>query len=428
MNINKKVLNFRSGRLIVTVTWFTACVIGALIYMLSGTFDNFIDAFFESTSGFTTTGATAIADLASVPKAVLLFRSLTHWLGGMGIVVLFAAIIPNWGIKGQIAAFAETPGPSKDKLTGRFSDTAKDLYLIYLVLTFVLAIILKLMDMSWFDSFTTAFSTLATGGFTNYNNNAEGFSIQVKIVLIIFMYLAGINFTLYYKFRRHGLKVFTKDQELRFYTLAMAIGALLIFIANTFIGHNGSVWNNLLDSVFHVVSINTTTGFTISNYDTWPTFSRMILFSFFFIGGCASSTAGGIKVSRILICLKLVKRSFSRRIHPYRISNITINSRELSTDIAIKATGFVFTYIAAVIIGTLLISFNGMGFMTSLSCAASCLANIGPGFGLIGPAFTYSMLSPATKLICSFLMIAGRLELYTVFVLFSQYYWNPDKS
>ena len=346
----------------------------------------------------------------------------------MGIVVLFAAIIPSWGIKGQIAAYAETPGPSKGKLTGKFSDTAKDLYRIYIVLTLVLAVLLKMFDMSWFDSITTAFSTLATGGFTNYNNNAESFSVPVKVILILFMYLAGINFTLYYKFRRHGLKVFSRDQELKFYTIVMAIGSLLIFAANEFFRPSETVGYNLLDSLFHVVSINTTTGFTISNYDTWPTFSRMVLFSFFFIGGCASSTAGGIKVSRILICMKLIKRSFSRRIHPYRISNITLNNQEISTDVAIKATGFVFTYIAAVIIGTLFISLDGQGFITSLSCASSCLANIGPGFGLIGPVFTYNILSPLTKLICSLLMIAGRLELYTVFVLFSQHYWNPDKS
>jgi trk system potassium uptake protein TrkH len=282
--------------------------------------------------------------------------------------------------------------------------------------------------MSWLDSITTAFSTIATGGFTNYNDNASGFSVQVKIILIVFMYIAGVNFNLYYRFRRQGIKVFLKDQELRFYTIVMAVGALLIFAVNCWFRTGESIGYNLLDSFFHVVSVNTTTGFTFGNYDNWPTTSRMILFCFFFIGGCASSTAGGIKVSRILICLKLIKRSFSMRIHPYRVSKITINEHEISSDIAIKATGFVFIYMATVIIGTLLISINGLGFMTSFSCAASCLGNIGPGFGLIGPAFNYSMLNSFSKLICSFLMIAGRLEIYTVLVLFSKYYWNPDRS
>ena len=428
MKTNKKALNYRTGRLIVTLVWFTACVLGALFYLISGTFDNFTDAFFESTSGFTTTGATAITDLSAVPGYALFFRSFTHWLGGMGIVVLFAAIIPSWGIKGQLAAYSETPGPDKGKFTSRFADTAKDLYIIYIILTAVLIILLRVSDMNWFDSITTAFSTIATGGFANYNDNATSFSVQVRIILIVFMYIAGVNFNLYYKFRRQGLRVFIKDQELRFYTLVMAVGALMIFAANSFFRPAKTIGYNLFDSVFHVVSINTTTGFTFDNYDSWPTFSRMILFCFFFIGGCASSTAGGIKVSRIIICLKLIKRSFSMRIHPYRISKITINDHEVSSDIAIKATGFVFTYLALLIVGTLLISLNGLGFITSFSCAASCLGNIGPGFGLIGPAFNYSMLSTFSKYVCSFLMLTGRLEIYTILVLFSKYYWNPDRS
>ncbi|MBP3759205.1 MAG: TrkH family potassium uptake protein [Firmicutes bacterium] len=428
MKKNKKAIRTRTGQLIVTLVWLAACVLGALFYLISGTFDNFIDAFFESSSGFTTTGATVITDLSSVPGYVLLIRSLTHWLGGMGIVVLFAAIIPSWGIRGQLAAYSETPGPDKGKFTAKFADTAKELYLIYMILSAALILLLKISDMSWLDSITTAFSTIATGGFTNYNDNASGFSVQVKIILIVFMYIAGVNFNLYYRFRRQGIKVFLKDQELRFYTIVMAVGALLIFAVNCWFRTGDSIGYNLLDSFFHVVSVNTTTGFTFGNYDNWPTTSRMILFCFFFIGGCASSTAGGIKVSRILICLKLIKRSFSMRIHPYRVSKITINEHEISSDIAIKATGFVFIYMATVIIGTLLISINGLGFMTSFSCAASCLGNIGPGFGLIGPAFNYSMLNSFSKLICSFLMIAGRLEIYTVLVLFSKYYWNPDRG
>lgn len=428
MNPNKKAFPARRGFLIAALVWLSACLIGAVPYLVSGTYDNFIDAFFESASGFTTTGATCINDLSSVPGIVLLWRSLTHWLGGMGIVVLFAAFFPSWGIRGQLAAYAETPGPSKGKFTARFSDTAKDLYKIYLTITVVLFIILKLLDMSWLDSITTAFSTLATGGFTNYNNNAEGFSVPVKIVLILFMYIAGINFNLLYNTKKHGLKVLVSDHEFRFYTIIMTVGSLLIFCANSFFMTSRGFGYNLLDSFFHVVSINTTTGFTMSNYDMWPTFSRMILLCFFFIGGCASSTGGGIKVSRVIICLKLIRRYFSMRIHPNRISKITINNMGVSTDVAIKTTGFVFTYLAAVIIGTLIISFNGMGFITSFSCAASCLANVGPGFGLIGPAFNFSMLSQFSKLICSFLMIIGRLELYTIIVLFSRHYWNPDRG
>ena len=428
MKSTKKAFPARKGFLIAALVWLSACIIGAVPYLISGTYDNFIDAFFEAASGFTTTGATCIEDLSAVPGIVLFWRSLTHWLGGMGIVVLFAAFFPSWGIHGQLAAYAETPGPSKGKFTARFSDTAKDLYKIYLTITIVLFIILKLLDMSWLDSITTAFSTLATGGFANYNNNAEGFSIPVKIVLILFMYIAGINFNLLYGVKKHGIKILARDQEFRFYTAIMTVGALLIFCANSFLMSRRGFGYNLLDSFFHVVSINTTTGFTIGNYDMWPTFSRMILLCFFFIGGCASSTGGGIKVSRIIICIKLIRRYFSMRIHPNRISKITMNRMEISTDVAIKTTGFIFTYIAVLIIGTLIISLNGLGFITSFSCAASCLANVGPGFGLIGPAFNFTALSQFSRLICSFLMIIGRLELYTIIVLFSRHYWNPDRG
>ena len=421
-------MNPRKGFLIVSLVWVTACILGALPFLISGTFDNFTDAFFEASSGFTTTGATVINDFDSCPRLILFWRSLTHWLGGMGIVVFFAALIPRWGIRGQIAAYAETPGPSKGKLTSRFQDTARDLYGIYILITLILIIILKILNMSLFDAVTTAFSTMATGGFGNTGANAGAFSVPVRAVLIFFMYLAGINFNLFYKASKQGLKAITRDHEVRFYTIIMLVGSLLIFTCNFWHKTDYNAGMTLLDSMFHVVSINTTTGFTSCDYDSWPTFSRMVLFSFFFIGGCASSTGGGIKVSRIMICLKLVRRSFSMRLHPNRVGKITMNSIEIDTDTAIRATGFVFLYIATALIGTVLISFNNLGFMTSLSCATSCLGNIGPGFGLVGPSFNYSVLSTFSKYVCSFLMIAGRLELYTLFVLASPHYWDPNRS
>ena len=248
MKAKKKALTSRQGFFIATLIWLMACIIGALPYCFSGTLNNFIDAFFEAASGFTTTGATTIQDLSKVPSYVMFWRSLTHWLGGMGIVVLFAAIFPSWGIRGQIAAYAETPGPSKGKFTAKFSDTAKDLYKLYIALTLCLFIVLKLLDMSWLDSICIAFSTLATGGFANYNNSAEDFSLIVKVVLIIFMYIAGINFNLLYSIRKRGIKRVAKDQELRFYTFVMTAGALLIFIANSFFLKGRGVVFNLVDA------------------------------------------------------------------------------------------------------------------------------------------------------------------------------------
>ena len=420
-------MNPRKGFLVATLIWIAACLLGSVPYLISGTFNNFIDAFFEAASGFTTTGATVIDDLSSVHPAILFFRSLTHWLGGMGIVVFFAALLPRWGVRGQIAAYAETPGPSKGKLTSKFADTARDLYLIYIGFTACETLLLKITGMNWLDSITASFSTMATGGFANYNDNAAGFSVLAKVIIIVFMYFAGINFNLFYRVRKHGLKALYKDEEVRYYTIFMAVGIALIFTCNLFYLGNRNAGTTLLDAAFHVVSINTTTGFTISNYELWPTFSKIVLFCFFFIGGCASSTGGGIKVSRVIICLKLVKRYFSRKVHPNRIGIITLNNVEISTDVIIRTSGFVFMYITTLIIGTLLISLDDLGFMTSFSCAASCLGNIGPGFILIGPSFNFGVLSPFTKFLCSWLMIAGRLELYTLFTLFTRYYWNPDR-
>ena len=420
-------MNPRKGFLVATLIWVAACLLGSVPYLISGTFNNFIDAFFEAASGFTTTGATVIDDLSSVHPAILFFRSLTHWLGGMGIVVFFAALLPSWGVRGQIAAYAETPGPSKGKLTSKFADTARDLYLIYIGFTACETLLLKITGMNWFDSITASFSTMATGGFANYNDNAAGFSVLAKVIIIVFMYFAGINFNLFYRVRKHGLKALYKDEEVRYYTIFMAVGIALIFTCNLFYLGNRNSGTTLLDAAFHVVSINTTTGFTISNYELWPTFSKIVLFCFFFIGCCASSTGGGIKVSRVIICLKLVKRYFSRKVHPNRIGIVTLNNVEISTDVIIRTSGFVFMYIATLIIGTLLISLDDLGFMTSFSCAASCLGNIGPGFILIGPSFNFGVLSPFTKFLCSCLMIAGRLELYTLFTLFTRYYWNPDR-
>ncbi len=421
-------LKARDGYLIVSSVWLISCILGAIPFLVSGTFDNFIDAFFESCSGFTTTGATVIDDLGSVSRPILFWRALTHWLGGMGIVVFFMALIPSFGINGQIAAYSETPGPSKGKITARFTDTAKNLYFIYTGFTAAEVIILKISNMSWFDAVTTAFSTMGTGGFANTGENAGAFSTPAKITVILFMLLAGLNFNLYYKALRHGIRAIFRDQEARFYICIIIVWSVLIFSGLIFYGTYSDLPAAFLDSIFHVISIITTTGFTFGNYEVWPTFSKIMLFLLFFVGGCACSTGGGIKVSRIQIVLKLIKRSFSLRVHPYRVAPLTINNAEISTETTIRSTGFIFMYLVTLLGGSLLLSLNQLDFITGLTSAASCLGNIGPGFGLVGPAFTYSSLSGFSKLVCSFLMIAGRLELYTVFVLFSGYYWNPNKS
>ena len=358
----------------------------------------------------------------------MFWRSFTHWLGGMGIIVFVMALMPVLGINGQIAANAETPGPTKDKLTARFSDTAKNLYKLYLVFTLVQVVLLCLGGMSVYDSFLHTFGSLGTGGFSNYNDSVGHFNTYIQIVILIFMILAGMNFNLFFVLQRKGLRKFLHDDELRFYLAVIGIASTAIFICNQVNSNFKDTARSLLDSFFQVVSILTTTGYMTDDYDLWPTFSRMILFCLFFFGGCSSSTSGGIKCVRVLVCLKLVRRSVSLRLHPNRIAPITLNESEVPSEVIINITNFVFTYIAVIFAGMFLISVDNLDFMSTFSAVATCVGNIGPGFNLVGPTCNFSVLSDFSTVICSLLMLVGRLELITVLALFSKYYWNSNKT
>ena len=424
-------LKARDGFFVVSLTWLVCSVVGAAPFVISGAIPDLADAIFESASGFSTTGSSILTDIEVMPKSILFWRSFTHWLGGMGIIVFIMAMLPALGISGQAVAYAETPGPIKDKFTARFYDTAKNLYKLYLVMTVVLIVLLRIGKMSWYDACIHAFGTVGTGGFSNYNASIAHFdSVYIEIVIITFMALAGVNFSLYYAglHQRRPLRTLLRDDESRFYFSIMGLASLMIFICN--IAFNGfrNIGGELLDAVFHVVSVTTTTGFASGDYDLWPTFSRMIIFALFFFGGCSGSTGGGVKHIRILVVLKLLRRSFSLKVHPNRVIPVTINNKDIATDVVIKITGFIFMYIAVLFGGIILLSVDGMDFMSTVSAAATCLGNIGPGFNLVGPTMNFALLSDFAKYVCSFLMIAGRLELFTVFTLFSRYYWNPDKA
>lgn len=422
-------LKVRDGFFIVSVTWLLCSVIGAMPFFLSGGIPSLADAVFESCSGFSTTGASILNDIEALPRSLLFWRSFTHWLGGMGIIVIVMALLPVLGISGQIAANAETPGPTKDKLTARFSDTARGLYKIYVVFTLAEIILLLFGGMNLFDACIHTFGTIGTGGFSNYNNSIAHFqSPYIQIVLIIFMMIAGTNFNLFFLARRRGPYTLLKDEELRFYLTVIGSASLLIFICNGVYSHFADWGRTLLNAIFQVVSIITTTGFITDDYDLWPTFSKMLILCLLFFGGCSSSTSGGVKCVRILVCLKLLRRSFSLRVHPNRIAHITLNRSELPSDVVIKITNFLFTYIVVMFAGTLLLSLDNFDFISSFSAAATCIGNVGPGFNVVGPTQNFSVFSDFSKLVCSFLMIAGRLELITVFTLFSKYYWNSNKA
>lgn len=419
----------RDGFLVVSVGWLLFSMLGALPMCISGAIPSYIDAFFESCSGFTTTGASILTDIEVLPRSILFWRSETHWLGGMGILVFVMALLPALGISGQVVANAETPGPTKDKITAKFSDTARDLYLIYVGMTLAETLLLKLGGLSWYDALLHTFGTVGTGGFSCYNDSIGHYgSAYVEWVIILFMALSGINFNLFYLTRRNGIKKLVRDDECRFYFTIIALTSGAIFACLLAERHFTAIHDTLRDAVFQVVSILTTTGYMTDDYDLWPTFAKMVLFTLFFIGGCSSSTSGGIKCVRILVAMKLVRRGISIKLHPRRIAQVTFNRRELSNDVVINITNFIFTYLLLLGAGALLISLNGFDFISSFSAAATCLGNIGPGFQTFGPTMNFAVMSWFSKLTCSFLMLFGRLELFTMLVLFSKYYWNVNRG
>ena len=422
-------LRFRDGFLVVSLAWFMASLVGSAPFVISGAIPSFADAFFETASGFTTTGASILTEIEHLPKSILFWRSFTHWLGGMGIIVIVMAILPMFGISGQIAANAETPGPTKDKVTSKFSDTARGLYIIYAMFTLAQTILLMLGGMSLYDALVHSFATMGTGGFSTYNTSIAYFSSPyLQTVIIVFMLIAGVNFNLYFLARKRGILSIFKDEEARFYLKAVGIASLLIFFCNSFENGFQHVGRTLLNGVFQVVSVVTTTGFITDNYDLWPVFSKMVLLCLFFVGGCSSSTGGGIKCVRVLVVLKLIRRSLSLKIHPNRITHITLNDEEISTEVLNKIASFISLYIAVIFGGSFLISFNNFDFMTTFSAVATCVGNIGPGFNDVGPVYNFSIFTDFSKYVLSFLMIAGRLELFTIFTLFSPNYWMPNRT
>lgn len=427
VGLSRQKIKNRDGFLVVSLSWFVVALVGAMPFTISGAIPSFVDAFFESCSGFTTTGSSILTDIEVLPRSILFWRSFTHWLGGMGIIVFITAVMPMFGFTGQLIANYETPGPTKDKIAAKYSDASRFLYVIYIVMTFAEMFLLKIGGLSWFDSAVHTFGTVGTGGLSTYNDSIAHFnSTFVEIVIIVFMILAALNFNLYFISVKRGFSNFIKDEETRFYFSIIGIATGLIAVYNIVFDHFSEMGEKLINALFQVVSVITTTGYMTDDFDSWPTFSKFIIFALFFVGGCASSTGGGIKCIRILVGLKLVKRGVSLKIHPNRIAPVTINDRELTSETTIRISNYLFTYAVVLATGILLLSLNGFDLMTNFSAAASSLGNIGPGFNLVGPTMNYSFFSDFSKLVCSFLMITGRLELFTVLVLFSKNYWHPD--
>jgi trk system potassium uptake protein len=428
-------LRLREAFLIVLMTWLSGALIGALPFTLSGTLELYSDAFFETMSGLTTTGATILGgvtpsgiqnpEIESIDKSLLFWRSLTHWLGGMGIIVLTLALLPLLGIGGMQLFQAEYSGSTSDKITPRIQETAKLLWTVYIGMTFAQALLLWAHpSMDWFEAINHAFSTLATGGFSTQNASVAGFeSVYIDVIITIFMFLAGINFAMHFRLFSGNFRNFLSNREIRFYSL-------LAFIFILFL--SGSLWmfdhypigDAIRYGSFQVLSILTTTGFGTDDYALWMPFSAFLLFLLFFSGGCAGSTGGGIKMIRILIVLKNIGREFKQLVHPQGVIPVRVGDRVIDQNILRNILGFIVMYLIIFGAGALFMTALGYDFLSAVGASIACLGNIGPAWGSFGPTEDYAHVPIIGKWVLSILMLTGRLELFTVLVLFTPYFWK----
>lgn len=417
-------LSAKDGFLFVTLSWIAATFIGALPFYISGAMPEFVNAVFETMSGFTTTGASVLSDIESLPSSILFWRSLTHWLGGMGIVVLTVAVLPLLGIGGLQLIKAEAPGPTVDKITPRITETAKILWLIYIGLTFAQTILLMIGGMNFFDSLTHTFGTLATGGFSTKNSSVGAYnSAYIDWVITIFMVLAGINFSLHFRLMSGRYRDILRDSELKAYLGIFAVSTLVI--AWNISGVNcSSIADSLRFAGFQAASILTTTGFATADYEKWPALSQTVLFMLMFIGGCSGSTGGGIKVIRIITLLKQGLNEMKYLLHPKGVFTLRINRHPVKKDIIYAISGFFFLYILMLLVTTMVAASSGSDVTTSFTASLATLGNIGPGLGLVGPTENFGFFPAYVKWWFSFAMLVGRLELYTVLILFTVTFWR----
>ncbi|GAA4239300.1 TrkH family potassium uptake protein [Postechiella marina] len=434
---HKKEMNKREGYIVVSFGWVIMALSGTMPYMITGAIPDFSSAFFETMSGFTTTGASILNDIEAVPKGVLFWRSLTHWIGGMGIIVLAIAILPLLGIGGMQLFAAEAPGPSADKLHPRITDTAKRLWLIYFGYTAAETILLQVAGMSFFDAINHSLCTLSTGGFSTKNASVAYWNNEpvIQYIIIVFMFLAGANFVLSYFAFKGKVQKILGDEEFKLYFRFVAIftiiAALIIYfradLSVSSIEHPmvwGKAESAFRHSLFQVLAIITTTGFVTADYTLWTPFLAVFFFGLMFLGGSAGSTSGGVKVVRHLLLIKNGFIEFKRALHPNAILPVRYNKKAVSGDIVFNVLAFFILYMLSFIIGSLGFSMMDIDFESSVGLAASSLGNVGPALGEFGPVNNYAALPAIGKWWCSFLMLIGRLELFTVLVLFTPFFWR----
>lgn len=424
-NIKQKQENIsiKEGYLIVSMSWIMISFAGALPFYLSNAIPSFTDAFFESISGFTTTGASILQDIEAVPKSLLFWRSMTHWIGGMGIIVLSVAILPILGIGGMQLFAAEAPGTTPVKLHPHIRSTAKRLWVIYVFLTMVQTLLLMLGGMDLFNSLNHSFSTLATGGFSTQNNSIAGYSPYIQYIVTLFMILAGTSFVLHYFLLKGNFKKLGTNSELKFYLLVLTVFTAVI-TTGVIITTNLKLEEAFRQSLFQAVSIATTTGFATTDYLEWNGFLWFLIFMLMFTGGCIGSTGGGLKMIRILVLIKNTRLELKRLLHPMAIIPLKLEKRNIPEGIASNFLAFFFLYIIVFFAGAAVMSMFGLDFKSSIGASIASLGNIGPAIGQLGPADNYSFLPAGAKWVLSFLMLLGRLELFTVLLLFSPSFWK----
>ena len=436
---NIRQINKRDGYVIVTIGWLTMVLSGILPYYFTSSIDTFPNLFFETMSGYTTTGSTILNDVEALPKSIVFWRSMTHWLGGMGIIVLAIAILPLLGIGGMQLFSAEAPGISSDKIHPRISDTAKRLWIIYVGLTFLETILLKLAGMNFFDAINNSMSNIASGGFSSKNESIAYWNDVpiIQYIIIFFMFLAGTNFILIYFGLTGNFKKAIKNTEFKWYISLIGLFVILVTLTlffsvdltKTSVYHPqiyGQLESSFRHSLFQVVAIVTTTGFVTGDFISWGPFLTMFFFAIMFLGGSSGSTSGGVKILRHLILIKNGLLEFKRSLHPNAILPLRHNNSVLEKPIIIHVLAFFILYLILFIIGAGVLSLLGLDFVSAIGGAASSIGNVGPALGTLGPVSNFDSLPDLGKYWCSFLMLVGRLELFTVLIFFTPFFWKDN--
>ncbi len=417
-------VNKREGYLIVALGWLSMVTFGALPYVLSGVLPHPVDAFFETVSGMTTTGASVLTDIESVPRGILFWRSLTQWLGGMGIIVLTVAIFPLLGFGGIELFVAEAPGPTSDKLHPRIQVTAKRLWLLYVSLTAMLCLLLWAEGMTFYEAINHALTTMATGGFSTRNASIAAFpNPLMQYTLILFMFLAGTNYSMIYYMTRHKWKRVWNNEEFKVY---LGLVLLLAIAITPVVMHHSAqdLERSFRDTLFQLVSLITTTGYVSADYTSWGTPVLIVCVALLFLGASAGSTAGGIKIIRHIVFFKNSLNELKKLLHPQAVIPLKLNGQPVATRIAIHILVFLLLYLSTFFAGTLIVSFMGLDFETAIGAVATSLGNVGPGIGQVGPTDNFAWLPQNVKFVLSLLMLLGRLELFTLLVIFTPSFWR----